>query len=115
MKVPNYENADVPRQKIVDYLLSSAHRDGRAKAQFFARFGFVAEAWQIMASALKQHVSEHPVLHAEPSPFGTRYIVEGELDCPDGRRPRVRTIWFLEHGEEVPRFVTAYPRMRRQG
>jgi hypothetical protein len=28
---------------------------------------------------------------------------------PDGRTPTIRSVWFIETGEEVPRFVTAYP------
>ena len=40
MKLPNLEKAIVPREKIVDYLLSFVHKDGRAKAEFFMRFGF---------------------------------------------------------------------------
>jgi hypothetical protein len=113
MKVPNYENANVSRQKIVNYLLSFTHRDGRAKAQFFSKFGFVAENWEAMAEALKQHVAVHHILRIEPSPFGTRYIIEGELECPDGRTPRVRSVWFIAAGEEGPHFVTADPRARR--
>jgi len=41
--------------------------------------------------------------------FGPRYEVEGELAAPDGRRPRVRTIWQVDHGEIAPRLITAYP------
>jgi hypothetical protein len=49
------------------------------------------------------------VLAIEDSPFGRRYIVDGALAAPDGRRPRVRMIWFIETGEDVPHLVTAYP------
>ena len=40
MKLPNVEQVIVPRAKIVDYLLSETHRNGRYKAAFFLRFGF---------------------------------------------------------------------------
>ncbi|MGH3976576.1 MAG: DUF6883 domain-containing protein [Pseudonocardiaceae bacterium] len=26
-----------------------------------------------------------------------------------GRTPSIRSVWFLESGQDVPRFVTAYP------
>ncbi len=39
MKLPNHEKAFVPREKIVDYLLSPFHKDGKGKAAFFKRFG----------------------------------------------------------------------------
>jgi len=37
VKVPDLESAVVPRQEIEDYLLSSTHRAGRSKAEFFSR------------------------------------------------------------------------------
>ena len=112
MKVPNAAEVVVPRAKIVDYLLSETHLEGRHKAVFFLRFGFTRESWVDLANALKQHVERHEVAKEEPSPFGKRLVVEGIMPMPDGRTPRVRTIWFLRTGESVPRFVTAYPLKR---
>jgi hypothetical protein len=109
MKLPNHEKATVPREKIVDYLLSFVHKDGRAKAEFFTRFGFTAESWEVLAEALKLHAAEHDVNKIEASPFGMRYIIEGELSTPDGRRPSVRVVWFIENKSDVPRPATAYP------
>jgi hypothetical protein len=55
------------------------------------------------------HASEHEVMAIEDSLFGRRYIVDGELSAADGRKPRVRVIWFTETGEDTPHLVTAYP------
>jgi hypothetical protein len=52
VKLPNLENAQIPRSKITDYLLSVTHRDGRHKAAFFTRFGFSVDKWEIMSAAL---------------------------------------------------------------
>ena len=41
--------------------------------------------------------------------FGPRYEMEGELRAPDGRRPRVRTVWQMDEGETAPRLITACP------
>ena len=35
------------------------------------------------------------------------------LETPDGRDPLVLAVWFIRSGEEIPRFVTAYPVGRR--
>ena len=43
------------------------------------------------------------------SRFGRRVVVEGTMEAADGRRPNLRTVWFIEKGEETPQFVTAYP------
>jgi hypothetical protein len=114
VKLPNYEKADVPRTKVIGYLLSLNHPDGHSKARFFARFGFSTESWETLAEALLRHAAEHEVTRVEASPFGTRYVIEGILSTPDGRVPLIRTVWFIETGEQIPRFVTAYPLQRRE-
>ena len=30
-------------------------------------------------------------------------------NVPDGRRPRVCTVWQIDEGQTVPRLITAYP------
>lgn len=109
MKVPNLESAKVPPEKIEGYLLSFMHPTGRSKAEFFSRFGFSADSWKVLADALLRHVAAHEVGKVKDSAFGTKYIVDGPLDAPDGRRPVIRAVWFVERGESTPRFVTAHP------
>jgi hypothetical protein len=109
MKLPNYEQVVITREKIVDYLLSETHRDGRHKAAFFKKFVFMVTEWDRTAWALREHAAEHDVTRVETSPYGQRYVIEGVICSLDGRDPFIRTIWFIETGEEMPRFVTAYP------
>ena len=113
MKLPNLEKATVSRVKILDYLLSETHRDGKHKAAFFLGFGFSADNWQTLQQVLLQHVSDHEVVKVESSDFGTRYIVDGIIAAPDGRAPLLRSVWFVRDREDVPHFVTAYPLRRR--
>jgi hypothetical protein len=54
----------------------------------------------------------HEVAKIEDDQFGTRYIIEGAIQTPDSRAPQVRSVWFIETGEQQPRFVTAYPLRR---
>jgi uncharacterized protein DUF6883 len=109
MKLPNHEHVLVPREKVIDYLLSTTHRDGRHKAVFFSGFGFTADNWQELADALIQHANDHEVAKEEGSPFGTRYVVDGTMTMADGRDTWVRTVWFIDTGTDMARFVTAYP------
>ena len=78
MKLPNYENAIVPRAKIVEYLLSPTHRDGRSKAAFFTRYGFSVDRWEEFAAALLRHAAGHAIAKIEDSPFGAWYIIEAD-------------------------------------
>ena len=113
MKLPNYEDAIVPETKITGYLLSIKHRDGRSKAEFFIQLGFSPAAWEELVKALLRHIADNEIAKIEDSPFGTRYTIEGLLFAPEGKTAVVRSVWFIEEGEDIPRFVTAYPLQRR--
>ena len=109
MKLPNADKATVDREKITDYLLNPGHRFGASKARFFTHFGFHPEAWEQLAQALRRHGQTHDVTKTRQTGFGPRYEVEGGLECPNGRRPRVRSVWQLDEGAVAPRLLTAYP------
>ena len=107
--LPNVERASVPPAKLTEYLLAPEHPEGWSKAAFFVHFGFLRERPEVLAEALRHHAATCGVVRAEPSPFGTRYLVEGPLPAPDGRAPLVRAVWFVASGSPAPRLVTAYP------
>lgn len=102
-----FANLRVDESKIVDYLLSRSNSHG--KATFFLGFGFLPGEWEWMANALKQHARTHPVAAVVDSPYGTRYSVDGELETPGGRRPRVRTVWIRETDSGELRLITTHP------
>jgi hypothetical protein len=99
----------VEREKVVDYLLNMGHRYGASKARLFGSFGFRPEAWEVFRDALCEHGGRWPVKRVTETGFGPRYEVEGELETPDGRRPRICTVWQLDAGQSAPRLITAYP------
>jgi hypothetical protein len=107
--VPACDRATIDPAKVHRYLLSPTHPVGRSKALFFGRFGFDAGNPDALIRALLSHVRDTPVAATDTSPYGTKYRVEGPLPSPDGRNPRVGTVWMILSGESVPRFVTAFP------
>lgn len=109
MKLPNHRKARVGREKVLEYLLSTSHREGKHKALFFTRFGFTRNDWRTLAAALLKHARDNDLFETKESPYGMRYVIEGRLKVPDRRQPMIRSIWFVEHGENEPKFVTAYP------
>ena len=109
MKLPHAEEAIVAPDKIEHYLLDPGHPIGGSKAAFFQAFGFSRERWHHLADALRQHARAHLVASAITDAEGTTYLVEGELETPSGRRPRLRSVWLVERGKLAPRFITAYP------
>lgn len=113
MELPNAAQALVERQKLLGYLLLMTHPDGRSKAELFTRFGFTADAWEVLQEALRRHGADNPVSQEVASARGVRYVVEGPLITPAGSPPMIRTVWIVEPGSDAPRLVTAYP-VRRQ-
>lgn len=109
MKLPHLIHAEVSEAKVVGYLLSATHRDGKHKAVFFNRFGFEAGRWELLRDALLKHAEENEVARTEDSPFGVRYVIEGTLQGLDRRTPLLRTVWFIGTDSIVPRLATAYP------
>ncbi len=112
MRLPNAQQAHVEREKISGYLLSTTNPRGRRKAAFFLRFGFSIERWQVLAAALRLQAQTHDVVTIVETAHGPRYHVDGTIETPDRRNPRVRTVWQIDRGTDYPRFITAFPRKR---
>ena len=102
MKLPNADQTIVPEAKITRYLLDLTSPKGKSKAVFFRAFGFTIEQWQVMADALKQHAATYEVASTEADEHGTRYVIEGVLNTPDGRNPQVRAVWIIREDETDP-------------
>ena len=109
VEVPNARQAHVDKTKVVDYLLSESHSDGRSKAAFFLSFGFNRGRWGGLAEALRTHGAANEVSAIEESNYGTRYMVDGIIETPDRLNPRIRTVWIIDSVNDEPRLITAHP------
>jgi hypothetical protein len=67
-----------------------------------------------LTDALRRHALENEVSRQINSPLGIRFVIEGSMSMPDETVARIRSIWFIESGERIPRFVTAYPLRRKK-
>lgn len=75
---------------------------GGTRQSFSAASDLRSSQWQVLAEALRTVGISNPVGATVESSFGTRYTVDGSLQTPDGRSPRVRTVWILEPGTPGP-------------
>ena len=110
MLLPNADRAIIDVAKIRDYVLSPHHPVGRFKARFFTALGFSSDAWlAFFNQALReQHLTQDATsmgIQAHGEAFAIRAILRG----PAGVSGMVVSVWFVRTGEDVPRFVTAYP------
>ena len=108
MLVPNAEKAFVPPEKLSAYLLNVSHPVGSSKAQFFRAHGFGDHTADLLAERLLAVVTGTASTVRE-SPFGTKYVVLGDVPTPRGTVVHVETVWIIEPHDDRPRFVTAYP------
>jgi hypothetical protein len=109
MRLPNAELAEINPAKIGAYLLSETHPVGRSKARFFREAGFDESTIDLLSRGLLHIARTQEVVETSATVHGLKYVVEGGLDAPTGRRLRLRTVWIVDRGQERPRFVTAYP------
>ena len=109
MKLPNQKNASVSLSKISDYLISETHPVGKWKAKIFQSHGYTQKNIDSLRDGLLSIANEEEVNDIINTIYGTKYIINGNLKTPSGKELNVKTIWIIDTGQEIPRFVTAYP------
>jgi hypothetical protein len=109
MMLPGSEHAVVDAAKVRDYLLSHEHPIGRFKAVFFETLGYSRVGWQRLQQDFLDLCRSGTAVEGQASQFGHKYEVHGTHQGPSGRRAEVVTVWVTLIGENVPRFVTAFP------
>lgn len=107
--VPPLATYAVAAAKLTGYLLDPAHPDGSSKARFLLAFGFSPESPEVLAQALLDHARADNLVGIVRVRWGRRFVFEGPIRAPDGRRPRVRTVWQLPDGLDIVSLITAVP------
>ena len=108
MGIPNANQATVHPDKIVGYELAREHPDGGPRAEFFTDHDFSPERPDEFRDALLQHARDHEVADVRDAPYGVLYTVEGQMLLPDDVSRLVRTVWQIDTGTKIPRFISAY-------
>lgn len=109
MKLPYRKNAYIPKAKLTSYLLSETHSDGKQKSKLFRIFGFNETNIPVLEESLLKIAHTQEVRNTVESIHGTKYVIDGKIEAPNGRIINLKTIWIIEPNQKSPRFVTAYP------
>lgn len=109
MKLPNCKYVIIPREKLLNYLLSERHTVGKFKARFFRKIGFRENNVSLLRKNLLRLAGSKEIKESILSEYGTKYILEGIIKTPRNKTVSIRTVWIIETDETKPRFVTAYP------
>jgi hypothetical protein len=109
VRLPGAERSLIDASKLQDYLLSDSHPVGRFKSAFFRSLGYTHERPEALESALRRLAQTAEAELDEATVYGQKYRVTGALEALAGLTASVTTVWIVLHGEERPRFVTAFP------
>jgi hypothetical protein len=110
MTVPNAERAVVAAEKATEYLLNMSHKRGAAKARLLVGVGYGPDTPRLLESDLRaQHLSVD-VTRTSGNAYGVVYEIEGPIKTPSGKTIRFCSIWQIDAGTDVPRFITMDPR-----
>jgi hypothetical protein len=110
MKIPNASQAIIAPEKIRDYLLNPDHQRGGSKSRVLLSLGYRRDNWELLERAIRlQHLTAEVTVERE-NPWGRRYEIRAPLITPSGRTIIIESIWQIDAGSDVPRFITMYPR-----
>jgi hypothetical protein len=106
MKLPFLDNIVIEESKLTEYLLNPNHPDGGVKAKFLIERKFDKDSFKI---ALIKQAQGEEVKEIKETEFGTKYIIESEINSPDNKSFFLRSVWIVYLSEKFVKFITAYP------
>ncbi|RLA94145.1 MAG: hypothetical protein DRG25_03140 [Deltaproteobacteria bacterium] len=109
MKIPNANKAVIDSEKLHNYILSPVHPVGRFKAAFFKKLGYSTNNWKVLEQDLRNQILSQNVNEVKLTRYGRKFIIKGFLRGPPKKTVQIVTVWAIIKGENIPRFITAYP------
>jgi hypothetical protein len=110
MKVPNADGAVIATEKLTGYVLNVSHKRGGPKARLLVSLGYRSDNPQSLESDLRRQHLSLDVTRTHENAYGVVYEIEGPIETPNGRSVGFCTVWQIDTGTDVPRFITMYPR-----
>lgn len=123
--LPSSFVAATPEAKLKDYLLNDEHSVGKHKAHVIRSvLGYNKSNWSEFSEKLYREIQKSPVDKVTPFTYqqngvtmeATKYEVPIIMAGKTGRMLRMQTIWQIDKGSNVPRFITAtFPKKKKGG
>ena len=106
--LPNFQNAEIPRQKLLNYLLDPLHKEGQHKARVFkAALDFDQSTWEELAQAIRAELPYYPAVAGSGGTWGKKYEVILPVTGKNSSAVDVLTVWIVRPETNFPTFVTA--------
>lgn len=111
-RLPSYKQAKIPQEKVGNYLLNPENEKANGKWQYFVKLGYNMKNERQLIQDFKKGLERSTAKRYEADEYGrTNFEVVMEIGLT--QKGKVQTIWAIEKGEKIPRFVTAYPYRKR--
>jgi hypothetical protein len=110
MTIPNADRAIISPEKLTGYLLNASHKRGGPKARLLLSVGYRTDDPQRLESDLRMQHLSIDVTRTSANAYGVVYEIEGPIKTPSGRDVQFCSVWQVDTGTDVPRFITMYPR-----
>jgi Domain of unknown function (DUF6883) len=112
-RLPRAEEAVNVHEKLSDYSLNMAHKDGGPKARGFERIlGITIVDIDYLEAAILDGISETPIGSVRDNPpYGYNCVVDFALGGRGEKSERVaelRTVWRIAEAGSPPHMTTAY-------
>lgn len=109
MRLPNGNQAEISRQKLIDYCLNPEHYRGKNKARVFkSRLGITQENAEELLSLIQLAAIEGEVVQQATTEFGQQFKVDWTI--PNSEGMQLRTIWEITPTNPNPRLISAFIR-----
>lgn len=106
--LPNFQTAEIPRQKLINYSLDPLHKEGQHKALVFkAALDFDQSNWEELARAIRAELPYYPAVTGSEGIWGKKYEVILPITGKNERTVNVLTVWIIRLETNFPTFVTA--------
>ena len=114
MNLPGAARADVVIEKLTGYCLNPNHPRGRHKARlFWSVLGLDIRHAAWLRDALIEAARTGEANASERDHYGQRYVLDFEMVGLRGSA-KVRSLWIVRTGEDIPRLTSCYVLIRRQ-
>ena len=108
-KLPNYQKAVIPKEKLEGYALNKNHPTGRDKAVAFEKYlGYTTDNQEELIGQVRQGLEKYQAKGRKVTQYGKPYEVAMMITGANGETARVKSGWIIDKGSDTPRLVSLY-------
>ena len=106
--LPNYQQAEIPDEKISGYFLNPLHERGKHKARIFRQiFGITADNGELLKAEILKNLQKCEITNIHENSHGTIYTVPLKI-CIFEREAEIITAWIIHYNTTIPKLITCY-------